>query len=112
MTKEALPEWDDHFTVVPNPNPDENDSLYWRAEDLEEHNIPLNRTWTVVDSDESEDLLIISGVHHYNRIDFAVSVESWTVEGRELLWSEGADAEDWDEDSVFLDVDPDEDEDL
>jgi hypothetical protein len=51
-------------------------------------------------------------VHHYNRIDFAVSVESWTVEGRELLWSEGADAEDWDEDSVFLDVDPDEDEDL
>lgn len=36
------------------------------------------KIWTIVDSCESDDVLVITGLHFVNRIAYLISIEEWT----------------------------------
>lgn len=78
--RETLPEWEDEFTGVEQPN---GGVMLERFIDRPEDESHL---WTVTDVDG--ELYIVPGWHYVNRFDYVYSTEPWTEEheGREWAW--------------------------
>ena len=88
-----MKEFEDVYTVEPR---DDDQSFYETFGDdlnrvIEIHEKSPKRVWTVIESDTDENLYIVAGLHHVNRVYYVVSKEEWTHEFEEYMWADYSD---------------------
>jgi len=86
-------EFTDHYTIVQNHvTPQNGDFFETYGDDLEyikgfieKH---PKRVWTVMDSEVSNDIVIVAGAHYVNRINYVITEEEWKDWEEIYMWSE------------------------
>ncbi len=73
------------FDTLPNPS---DGSDVWEREDLIAHNIPAERTWTLVDSGDDDSQWAAAGYHWVNRFGYAVTKTPWREGELDVRWDE------------------------
>ena len=90
--------FESRYTLVKNHFHPDDDIYYYETFGDEVHYLRNNHAvlkrniWTVVDSDDSDDLIVIAGMHFVNRVCYLVTEEKWESEDEEYLWCEAVDA--------------------
>lgn len=88
-----LKEFTDHFTIVPNHITPSNgemfetygDDLKYIEDFVQKH---PNRVWTIMDSEDSNDLVICAGKAYVNRLNYIITEEEWDDFGEVYMWAE------------------------
>lgn len=72
-------------TYKPTPNPRDG-SHVWEWEDTLE--FPIERVWTLIDGDETDNQYAVTGYHIVNKFGYAVTEVPWTAEVFQGVWAE------------------------